>query len=1332
MTNHVDSGTTLLQVMEALDILYSPTNPPSAPIVAQYQSFLINVQKLPLAWDLAALLLNVGWYGDPNPRPDAVPLVLIEAHTPPAPGVPQSLSSGRVNYMFFAAHTWAVKLSRDWDSLDTAHGTYTKFQDPSFMRDTILSWVIRLAFAGRRAPKLVLNKLMSAVVSFAIRAPPTFFPSFPASFASLCILASTHLISSQPQDPTQLHTLSISTCRALFPQLYDSATIFEASDGPRQEPSWPVVSDPALLETPLREIVVVAATTQDPTGAADVAETLVCSIFSFAGTAVDEVQSAELVGSRKPQIESAVSSALPLVVRLCTVVLQTCAPSPQPAPTRPRQDAAMELVRSAAQFVDSSVRWGLDTTTLALLPPYLLPHLLLCPSVQSLSDSLTFESACEALTSVVGAKSCTDRIATSIIGGLWGTHVTGKSWAKTLVQDAVILFGRLAQDANPLTPLIALLAQIGESFASYLARRVREMSAPLKPDSAGEVAAVKELLETALLISNWPGQYPDDEDISQTLLPCWSYLAESLTDVSDGNPKLPLSEVDGTLQIPVTSSNISGASGAPLQILRALVSVLVEKASYPAVYLQFVNWPDAALDQWRTYRTDAADTVVAVAGAVRGAVVGWLIEMAAEAMDGVAQREAWQPLESVLHLIRAAAEEIPAAESEHVPNVFSDVVARILQWQQPEETKRLPWTKRHPSHLPLAVNIVVAGLAQPDLAPAAASALKELCDNCRQPLAEGIEWLVGVYLETARNIQPLERTRVIEAVASVIQALPNTTASAPHIARVLTDVIGGIQVSLNAILANEYGHSKSLAVHKLEIVNGLNCLVAFMKGVREVERVEVSSDDESSERELPKPALMKGLSESIDESKEVVEGTWTVVDSIARRFSGENDVNDLTSLVSDMFNTTPRNNLLECATAIVCSSGPASNNEAIVASCMRLVQSITQRVTTIITSDKAVEEYPDLVQGYLDLLSQCTRSVPAVLVSLSPDAADYIFMKLVPTALTAQEKLAAKSVTGFLGEFLSKDVDGGEINHVVKQVVGRIGVDLVRELLVNVAGRSPRSMVPAISECLFRLCYRYPEATRAALIQCLGQDGFPSSRVDAAAKEMFVKEVLTGETVTLGSDGDTFPVIAGGMYVAQLQADIDKQAASQSLQALTSAAEQPSGADMDGVVQLCQVAPAGNPVNAMKHRQPFVGAPVDAMGLEQFQLGLCHPSAPLQQGVYNSHNVPFLQQFSNYPTNFGSYGSQVEPSQDRDQRMNMGHDQALVDIENTLNAAEAAHPPRDRQHFRRYSSYGSRAQVGPFKPPAKNRGRPPKGNIPAPTIDEKTFFGFTLLGELQL
>ena len=73
----------------------------------------------------------------------------------------------------------------------------------------------------------------------------------------------------------------------------------------------------------------------------------------------------------------------------------------------------------------------------------------------------------------------------------------------------------------------------------------------------------------------------------------------------------------------------------------------------------------------------------------------------------------------------------------------------------------------------LAVTFVVNGLSDPLLAPAAARALRQLCDSNRRELTPHVASFVAVLVGLEQRVKDDELVaKVLESVASVVQALP--------------------------------------------------------------------------------------------------------------------------------------------------------------------------------------------------------------------------------------------------------------------------------------------------------------------------------------------------------------------------------------------------------------------------------------------------------------------------------------------------------------------------------------------------------------------------------
>ncbi|KAF9974959.1 hypothetical protein BGZ73_001547 [Actinomortierella ambigua] len=100
------------------------------------QEYLQSLQKEAFAWDLAT----------------------------------QLLSSQAENSQFFGAHTYQVKISRDWQTIPEDR--------IEWMRGELMRWMVR--FAG--GPAFIRTKLCLALTAYALQAVPTYWPNFVHAF----------------------------------------------------------------------------------------------------------------------------------------------------------------------------------------------------------------------------------------------------------------------------------------------------------------------------------------------------------------------------------------------------------------------------------------------------------------------------------------------------------------------------------------------------------------------------------------------------------------------------------------------------------------------------------------------------------------------------------------------------------------------------------------------------------------------------------------------------------------------------------------------------------------------------------------------------------------------------------------------------------------------------------------------------------------------------------------------------------------------------------------------------------------------------------------------
>ncbi len=181
-----------------------------------------------------------------------------------------------------------------------------------------------------------------------------------------------------------------------------------------------------------------------------------------------------------------------------------------------------------------------------------------------------------------------------------------------------------------------------------------------------------------------------------------------------------------------------------------------------------------------------------------------------------------QDIEATIYCITSASEAVPLGEDIHLPIIFSAAVFDRLPAGPNLEVSHMAlrliesyeeWFKYHPSCVTFVLNYVVSAIETPALASLGARVLKALCDLCRSELKQHVEAfgvLHGrvsllqvsglIYLSSYTSMfiidsafshltQPLDQVRVIEAITSILQALPPAESVQPVIVSLCSNTL---------------------------------------------------------------------------------------------------------------------------------------------------------------------------------------------------------------------------------------------------------------------------------------------------------------------------------------------------------------------------------------------------------------------------------------------------------------------------------------------------------------------------------------------------------------
>ncbi|KAF9298283.1 hypothetical protein BGZ88_007317 [Linnemannia elongata] len=172
-----------------------------------------------------------------------------------------------------------------------------------------------------------------------------------------------------------------------------------------------------------------------------------------------------------------------------------------------------------------------------------------------------------------------------------------------------------------------------------------------------------------------------------------------------------------------------------------------------------------------------------------------------------------------------------------------------------------------------------------------------------------------------------------------------------------------------------------------------------------------------------------------------------------------------------------------------------------------LLAAVVSRTMDGMQSMADMEEHPDVIHSFFAVLSQFVRHAPLAFYSVPPEQTENL-MSFAIAGLGLQERLALKATLLFLIEFVNQSFEFPVLKQRVDGLMARLGPQMMRGILIGVGGHVPRSMVPQLNDSLYPFIGKYPQECRSWIQALLAEPGFPSVHADQASKQKFINGIL--------------------------------------------------------------------------------------------------------------------------------------------------------------------------------------------------------------------------------
>ncbi|GAA5872754.1 hypothetical protein JCM8547_006333 [Rhodosporidiobolus lusitaniae] len=876
--------------------------------------------------------------------------------------------------------------------------------------------------------------------------------------------------------------------------------------------------------------------------------------------AIEEVSRAELVGSKRMAYMSSLSSTTPHLVS----TLSSSLTSPSPS----------EINSALFCFVSYLNAGQLSHPELTTLYPLFLPHL---------SNPLTVIAACTAVEELIERSSgLSGSSGVTKFINRQRTNELVEGWANSAFVVKQVLPSALSDAEEGSEPddealaVFKLLTTLSEHFITLLfdPRPASSLPTTVPPPLSLTSPATHRLLTTLLTLSTFPGHTPESYSVNELPVASWLALQEY-----GGDEGLIAGEGDGR-------EGRTGREedwGVYRAVWEAVASGVVRRGRWPAEE-EVAAWPKDLRDAFRVYRsTVLTDTLQYSYFVLRDSLIGTLVSLASSELSSPSSPSSpgMEGLEAILFALFALGEVVPLSPSlseglaeENAPptpltgylkHLFSPSVLGALPSSSSSEdgTSHLilrstalrlvgayaPWFSAHPEECLGAITFVVSALSSPsppsssssssplssetDLTPRAARALKALCDSNRRLLTSHVSSFVAVLGGLEGKIDDAELAKVLESVASVVQALqgeeeiePLLTLAGPVVRKMGEAIEGAVATPEDS---------------RLLLLQQLLYLTALSRGLSEPDGdlldldASLSLDDSS----VARIAMMRVLEdprvgELRDALGRAVEGAargWgadvEVVTALSDyiRISTSDSLPSplalppllLLSLSSTALQLSPSSVWLGIMGQLVARLARDKSDTEMGEDVeeMRKIGEPVEKALGVVLGGfgdvAAMCENPDVVAAFLSFCSQIIRNYPRIFSLLPPHYLDAV-LAFAERGLEMQEQFSLKSTLELLLSSIQQTAMSSPSSSTFLTVLPPRLTSLLSALLSAIAGAVPRSHLTALSEVLHAALLRLGEPARRVLRELLGREGWPNERAGRERKERFERAVLAART----------------------------------------------------------------------------------------------------------------------------------------------------------------------------------------------------------------------------
>ncbi|QSL66785.1 hypothetical protein MERGE_001171 [Pneumocystis wakefieldiae] len=519
------------------------------------------------------------------------------------------------------------------------------------------------------------------------------------------------------------------------------------------------------------------------------------------------------------------------------------------------------------------------------------------------------------------------------------------------------------------------------------------------------------------------------------------------------------------------------------------------------------DWPKDICDKFVVYRKDIGDLLEIIFSFLQARLIEKLADLLEQSLIEPLN---WENIEAIIFSLTYISEIYPEEHSEsdkYLLRIFDSSFFSALSLSSPALVKHTAlkfsgsygtFIKRYPSDL--------------ELSYISSKSIYKLFSDCRSLITKELSTFLYVFktMSDTLTFSFDVKQKIFAAISCVIQSLPDDEQMEP-LDILIQKIIEDLRLA-QSLKFEDFDKSTQLAL------SCANCLVSIGKSMTSSHLVDADNFDKhiSNSTDLTNKIILQQrlmeifiiIEEICNCSEDAIQSICDVLKSgfLEYFFGSFLKIEIIICYLFERFKLYGYSCLISSVSYLVVhkKSFNITDDSGILKSTLYEFVSLF----ILFLKKNEISDAPDVFHEFFDFLKIYVYHNIDIFVNIQPSGVFDTLMTLIINSLSSEDNLIQKDAINFLIDFVVFSPNNEDERNLVLNVLLGYGIFIVREVVINIGGKSSKNFLVYFSDLLYKLSLKIPQNTRDWLLEVMNEEGFPSSNLNRAYKIDFINRFL--------------------------------------------------------------------------------------------------------------------------------------------------------------------------------------------------------------------------------